>query len=254
MTKRETEIETAGPTFPAPAEEESYAVKLEIFEGPIDLLLHLIRTQEIDIHDIPIARVTDQYLQFLEMMKDLNITIAGEYLLMASELILIKSKMLLPRRPEEPEEEEWEDPRQDLVERLLEHEKFKNAAEMLYSRETVELAVWSRGEFEFESEEKELVSANVFDLIKAFHLMVERFKEQIVIDVEREEVTLEEKLSEIRRMLMVSKEVLFSSFFRRKISRAHLVVTFFALLEMVRLREVKLLQKGLFEDIRIVAC
>ncbi len=235
-------------------ESEVYSVQLENFEGPLDVLLHLIRQQEIDIYDIPIARITDQYLRFLALMNDLNINIAAEFLVMAATLIFIKSRMLLPPDPNAAEEGAGEDPRQELVEQLLEHEKFKNAAQMLYSRETVELSVWARGQNEFEEQEKELVSATLFDLVKAFHLMVERFKEQIVMEVDRESVTLEQKLAEIRRMLTVQKEILFSSFFERKLSRLHLVVTLIALLELTRLREVRLFQAAVFADIRIVPC
>lgn len=232
---------------------QDYTVRLEIFEGPMDLLLHLIRQQEIDIYDIPIARITDQYLQHLQMMRELNVTVAGEYLVMAATLIYIKSRMLLPQDPEAPAED-LDDPRKELVERLLEYEQFKNAAQMLYSRETVELSVWSRGYNEFEQEEKEVVSATVFDLITAFHNLVERFKEQIVVTMEPEKVTLEEKLFELRTLLKLQGELLFSSFFQRGISRSHLVVTFLALLELARLREVRLRQVGECEDIRIVAC
>ncbi len=247
--------------IPSPVESDGtdapgqYRVRLDIFEGPLDLLLHLIRSQELDIYDIPIAKVTDQYLKYLSLMQDLNISVAGEYLLMASTLIYIKSKMLLPPDPAQLlEEGEAEDPRAGLVEQLLEHEKFKNAAQMLYSRETVELSVWPRGLNEFREEEKEMVAATVFDLIQAFHLMAERFKSQIVLEVQSESVTLEEKLMELRRLLMMRKEFNFSLFFEKKISRMNLVVTFIALLELVRLREVRLQQVGLFEDIRIVAC
>jgi len=230
-----------------------YEVQLEVFEGPLDLLLHLIRVQEIDIYDIPIAAITDQYLEYLQMMKDLNINLAGEYLVMAATLIFIKSRMLLPADLESPEEES-EDPRTELVERLLEHEKFRNAAQMLYSRETVELAVWPRGGFEFAEDEKEAVSATLFDLVKAFHRMVERYKEEITLTVEKETITLQDKLKELRGLLRVQKEFYFSMFFERRLSRRHLVVTFVALLELVRVREVRLFQKGAFEDIRIVAC
>jgi segregation and condensation protein A len=231
-----------------------YNVNLDVFEGPLDVLLHLIRQQEIDIYDIPIAKVTEQYLTFLQMMKDLDIDLAADYLVMAATLIYIKSQMLLPTDPAIDECSDELDPRLELVEQLLEHEKFKNAAQMLFSREIVELSVWPRGEKEFEDEESEAVSASVFDLVQAFHVMVERFKEQIVLDIEHEPVTMEEKLAEIRRMLMVQSEVLFSYFFEHKLTRRHLVVTLAALLELVRLQEVKLLQKGVFEDIRIVAC
>ena len=232
---------------------DDYKVQLDIFEGPLDLLLHLIRTQEIDIYDIPIAQITDQYLHYVQIMRDLNISVAGEFLYMAATLIYIKSRMLLPPDPT-VEGEEFEDPRQELVQQLLEHEKFKNAAQLLYERETVELSVWARGENEFASEEQEMVSANVFDLLKTFHSIMERYKDQIVMEVQREGVTLEEKIDEIRRLLLAQREFLFSTFLERRLTRVHLVVTFLALLELVKRQELRLLQKGMFEDIRIVAC
>ena len=238
----------------AGSQTEDYTVQLEIFEGPLDLLLHLIRQQEIDIYQIPIAQITDQYLRYLEKMKDLSITIAGDFLVMAATLIHIKSGMLLPVEPGSQMAEEVEQSRNELVERLLEHEKFKQAAQMLYERETVELCVWPPEGNEFENEEKELISANVFDLVSAFHRMVERYKDQIVLEIKNEAVTLEEKIKEIRRLLTVQREVLFSLFFQKKISRLHLAVTFFALLELTRLQEVQLIQEGVFEDIRILAC
>lgn len=232
---------------------ENYQVELEIFEGPLDLLLHLIKEQELDIYDIPIARITDQYLRYLQVMKNLNINVAGEFLVMAATLIFIKSRMLLPPEPVE-EGEEDEDPRQELVNQLLEHEKFKKAASLLHDRQVVALSIWPRGANEFEEEEKEAVSVNVFDLIQAFHRIVERYQEHIVMEVEHETVSLEQKLSELRSLLALQREVFFSTFLKRTISRLHLVVTFFALLEMARLGEVRLLQSMTFEDIRIVAC
>jgi len=233
---------------------QGYTVQLEVFEGPLDLLLHLIRQQEIDIYQIPIAQITDQYLHYLEEMKDLNINIAGDFLVMAATLIHIKSGMLLPAEPGSQMAEEVEQSRSELVERLLEHEKFKQAAQMLYERETVELRVWPPEDSEFDDEEKELISANVFDLVSAFHRMVERYKDQIVMEIENEAVSFEEKLNEIRRLLKVQREFFFSLFFQKKISRLHLAVTFFALLELTRLKEVRLVQKGLFKDICIRAC
>ncbi len=231
-----------------------YRVHLEFFEGPLDLLLHLIRTQEIDISDIPISRITEQYLEYLQMMRDLSITVAGEFVLMAATLIHIKSKMLLPPDPVSSEGEEPEDPRQELVERLLEHERFKKAAGLLHDRQVIEDSVWTRGEKEFEDDEQEAVSVSLFDLVKAFHRIVERFKDQVVIQVQHENVTLEGKLDELRALMAVQKSLLFSFFLERPISRIQLIVTFFALLEMARLHEVRLLQEALFEDIRIVAC
>jgi segregation and condensation protein A len=231
-----------------------YRVDLGVFEGPLDLLLHLIRTQEIDIYDIPIARITEQYLDYLQIMKELNVTVAGEFLLMAATLIHIKSRMLLPPDPAVGDEEEAEDPRQELVDRLLEHEQFKRAAGLLHDRQVIAESIWPRGEREFEDEESEAVSANLFDLVQAFHRMLERYKDEIVLHVEHENVTLEQKLDELRALMKLQKEVLFSSFLERGFSRLHLIMTFFALLEMARLSEIRLLQDRLFADIRIVAC
>ncbi|HON00040.1 MAG TPA: segregation/condensation protein A [Acidobacteriota bacterium] len=231
-----------------------YRVRLEIFEGPLDLLLHLIRTQEIDIYDIPIARITEQYLEYLELMRDLNITLAGEFLVMAATLIHIKSRMLLPADSCGGETEEPEDPRTELVERLLEHERFKTAAGLLHDRHVVAESSWVRGAREFEEEEQEAVSATLFDLVRAFHRVVERYRRNIVLEVQREEVTLEEKMRELRELLSLKRELLFSYFLQRPIPRLHLVLFFFALLEMARLREVRLQQTSMFDDIRIVAC
>ena len=125
---------------------------------------------------------------------------------------------------------------------------------MLYARETVELSVWGRGENEFAEDEQELVAASVFDLVKAFHIIMERYKDQIVIEVTRENVTIEDKIAEIRKLLAVRKDFYFSMFFQRKLPRLHLVVTVLALLELVKQREIRIFQKGLFEDIRICAC
>ena len=231
---------------------DDYTVQIEVFEGPLDLLLHLIRKQEVDIYDIPISEITDKYFRYVQVMKDLNVTVAGEFIAMAATLIHIKSRLLLPSDPTAAEEEL--DPREQLFQQLLEHEKFKRAADMLHELETVELSVWPRGENEFEEEEQESVSATVYDMIHAFHEVVERYKEQIVIEVEHDPVTVEEKIAEIRRLLKVQQEILFSFFFKHKISRLHLAVTLVALLELAKSREIQLLQKGVFEDIRILGC
>lgn len=231
---------------------DDYTVQIEVFEGPLDLLLHLIRKQEVDVYDIPIAKITDQYLRYVQVMKDLNVTVAGEFIAMAATLIHIKSQLLLPSDPAAVEEET--DPREQLVQRLLEYEKFKRAANMLHELETVELSVWSRGENEFEEEEQEAVSATVYDMIHAFHEVVERYKEQIVVEVDHDPVTVEEKIIEIRNLLKVQSEILFSFFFQHKISKLHLAVTLVALLELAKSKEIQLSQKGVFKDIRILGC
>jgi segregation and condensation protein A len=238
--------------FQPSAEGSSITIRLEAFEGPLDLLLHLIRKEEVDIWNIPIARITEQYLEYLEIMKDLNINVAGEWLMMAATLIYIKARMLVPQHPgDEAQPEGEEDPRNELVYQLLEHQKFKNAAEMLYTREEVENAVWNKPPAEVLEDAGDVVAVTIFDLLRAFHEVVRRFEAQRMLEVEQEEITVEEKIEDIRRLFLVHDKLLFSAFFREARSKRHLIVLFLALLELVRLREVWLYQRRPFDDIQI---
>ena len=234
-------------------DEPALTIRLEGFEGPLDLLLHLIKREELDIWNIPIAHITEQYLSYIQLMQDLNINVAGEWLVMAATLIYIKSRMLLPPDPVlvSSEEEQPEDPRKELVYQLLEHQKFKNAAQMLYTREEVENAVWNSPPRDVLEDGKEVVAVTLFDLLKAFHEVVKRFEAQAGMEFEQEEVTIEQKLTELRRLLVVHDSLAFSSFFTRVATKRHLIVTFLALLEMVRLREIWLYQKKAFDEITI---
>lgn len=235
-----------------PSEGAGITIRLEAFEGPLDLLLHLIKKEEVDIWNIPIARITEQYLEYLDIMKDLNINVAGEWLMMAATLIFIKSKMLLPKDPvADAAVEESEDPRTELVYQLLEHQKFKNAAEMLYTREEVENAVWNKPPVDVLEDGNEVVAVTLFDLLRAFHEVVQRFEAQRVMEVAQEEVTIEQKIEDIRRLFMIHDTLLFSAFFTQIRSKKHLIVTFLALLELVRLHEIWLYQQKAFEDIHI---
>jgi len=227
--------------------------ELDVFEGPLSLLLQLIRKQEIDIYDIPIVRITKQYLSYLDLMKETSVSVAGEYLVMASTLIYIKSRMLLPADPYDEENRE-EDPRFELVTQLLEYEQFRKAAGMLHDRQVIEDSVWVRGENEFEEEEQDAVDATLYDLVRAFHDIIEHARDRVVLQVLPESVTLEDKLIELRGMLSVRHELLFSSFISQGMSRIHLIVTFIALLEMARLKEVSLFQDADLRDIRISVC
>jgi segregation and condensation protein A len=228
-------------------------IHLEAFEGPLDLLLHLIRKEEIDIWNIPIAHITEQYLEYLEIMRDLNINVAGEWLMMAATLIYIKSCMLVPQENKDDIQAEVEaDPRNELVYQLLEHQKFKNAAEMLYTREEVENAVWNKPPSDVIEEGSEVVAISLFDLLRAFHEVVERFKALRVLEVEQEVVTVEQRITDIRTRFLVHDELLFSSFFAEARSKRYLIVTFLALLELVRLREIWLYQKKAFDEIHIM--
>jgi segregation and condensation protein A len=227
-------------------------IHLEGFEGPLDLLLHLIKKEEVDIWNIPIAHITEQYLEYIQIMKDLNVNVAGEWLMMAATLIYIKSRMLLPQEPTTAEADAAaEDPRNELVYQLLEHQKFKNAAEMLYTREEVENSVWNKLPSEVLEESNDVVAVTLFDLLRAFHEVVKRFEEQRVMEVSQEEVSIEQKIADVRRLFLVHETILFSSFFTEVRSKRHLIVTFLALLELVRLHEVWLYQKKAFEEIQI---
>ncbi len=229
------------------------AIKLAAYEGPLDLLLDLIRQQQINIYDIPIAQITRQYLDSLKMMEELNIDLAGEFILMAATLIYIKSRMLLPPDPAAPPEEQ-EDPRADLVHRLLEHEQFKNAAEMLQSKRTVEDATWSCsgiGEFA-EAEDEPGLAVTVFDLISAFREILERAKKRAPLQIRREEVTVRQMIEHIQRVLSenaepVTLEALVTSYTWRQA----LIALFLALLELTRLRAIVLRQAGLFAPITV---
>ena len=228
-------------------------VKLEVYEGPLDLLLDLIRKQEIDIYDIPIARITQQYLDYLRTMEELNIDLGGEFVFMAATLIYIKSRTLLPPDPNAPPEE-LEDPRMELVHQLLEHEQFKNAAQMLQSKRMLEEAMWSEpGIREFsEAEDEPGLAVSVFDLISAFREILERAKTRVPLTIQREEVTVAEMIEHVRDVLATRRgSVRLDDLAAGFISRQALVALLLALLEMVRLHAVLLRQKELFAPVTI---
>src|SRR5438093_10636402 len=180
-------------------------ITLRDFEGPLDLLLYLIRQEQVNIYDIPIARITDEYLRYLNLMQELDLTVAGDFLVMAAQLIELKSRMLLPRDPLAVEEEIL-DPRAELVNRLLEHEKFKAAAEMLWSRATVERAVFTRAEIETDKNNPE-VAVGLFDLLRVFQEILARHKEEVLLEIEREEVSMAEMIERLRTMVRSAGEV-----------------------------------------------
>jgi segregation and condensation protein A len=222
-------------------------LRLGEFAGPLDLLLYLIKQEKANIFDIPIARITDEYLRYIKLMQTLDIAIAGDFLVMAATLIEIKSKMLLPKEVS-PETEEEEDPRRELVDRLLEYEKFKSASQMLYERATVEQAVFRRGQIESDENNAE-INATVFDLLTVFQKIVERHREEIKMEIHREEVTLAEMLKNLRRRIFEEKELSLTKFFEEMRTRRELVTAFVAVLEIVRTESVRLIQKVTFGDI-----
>src|SRR5687768_15934762 len=217
------------------------------FEGPLDLLLHLIRQEQVSIYDIPVARIADEYLRYLKTMQDMDIAVAGDFLVMAATLIELKTKMLLPRDPFAAPDEE-EDPRKDLVDQLLEYQKYKAAAQMLWSRATVERAVFKRAEIETDMNNPE-VAVGLFDLLKVFQDILARHKEEVQLEIEREEITMAEMLERLRNMVLSAGELNLRVFFERASSRREFVVAFLSVLELVRTTEVRLIQRETFGDI-----
>jgi segregation and condensation protein A len=217
------------------------------FDGPLDLLLHLIRQDQINIYDIPVARIADEYLRYLQLMQQLDIAVAGDFLVMAATLIELKTKMLLPRDPFAAPEED-DDPRRELVDQLLEYQKYKAAAQMLWSRATVERAVFKRAEIETDKNNPE-VAVGLFDLLKVFQEILARHKEEVLMEIEREEISLAEMLERLRNMVMSAGELNLRLFFERARSRRELVVAFLSVLELVRGAEINLFQEQTFGDI-----
>jgi len=237
---------------------ESCNVQLDIFEGPLDLLLYLIRKEEIEIYDIPIARITEQYLHYLEMMKVLNLNFAGEFLAMAATLLFIKSRMLLPPEERTEEEEEpVEDPRAELVRQLVEYKQFKDAAEELQGMEAEHQRTFRRHDASVPSLDlvgRPLSDVSIFDLLSAFSRLLERAaEEEEVQEIAEEEVTLSERLEAILVRLEKEREILFDSLFPERASRMLIVVTFLALLELVRTGRIAAVQERPFAEIRILA-
>ena len=233
---------------------EDYPVRVTAFEGPLDLLLHLIKKNEVSIYDIPIALVTQQYLDYLDLMEELNLDIAGEFLVMAATLIHIKSRMLLPR-PDPAQEDPEEDPREALMRRLLEHQKFKAAAELLHEREIQRSAQWLRpdgrvAEVLGEAPEPE-VDLNLFSLVEAFRQVLDRARHRPRVLLPPEQIPLEERIAQLMARLSETQACGFEELFTDVQTLAGLIVTFLALLEMIRLRLVRVFQQGTLGPIRV---
>jgi len=255
----QTANQVAAPQQPAHAaprkegrDESSFAVTVgQVYDGPLDLLLDLIRKQDIDIYDIPIAKITEQYLKYVESMKQLDVDVAAEFIYTASLLIHIKSKMLLPRDPDATGE--VEDPRMELVNRLLEHERFRTAAQMLLQKQQIEEAVWTNPalkEFrDAEGAEPEL-AADVVDLVKTFQQVLNRARNKPAFDVVDENVTVSQMIEYVRRRLSLEdKPIRLKSLLRSLRSRTSLVCAFLAILELIRLQAVLARQDNVFGEI-----
>jgi segregation and condensation protein A len=223
----------------------------DVYEGPLDLLLDLIRKQDIDIYDIPIARITAQYLTYVEKLRELDVNVAADFIYMAAVLIHIKSKMLLPRDPAAASEED--DPRSELVNRLVEHEKFKSAAQMLMQKQQIEDAVWSNPalkEFRDDQGAEPELAADVIDLVKTFQQILDRARNRPMIQVDEETVTVGQMIEYLRRRLALEdRPIRLKQMLRHIESRQALVCMFLALLEMVRLQAIQLRQDRLFGEI-----
>ena len=233
---------------------EAYPVRLQNFEGPLDLLLHLIKKHEVDIYDIPIALITTQYIEYIDLMQELNLDVAGEFLVMAATLIHIKSRTLLPR-PDPTQEDPEEDPREALMRRLLEHQKFKAAAELLHERETLRSAQWTRpdgpiAEIAGEAPEPE-IEVDLFSLISAFRAVVERTKARPKVYLPSEQISIEDRIEQLMERLSETEACGFEDLFRDIQTRPGLVVTFLAVLEMIRLKLIRVFQTGVIGPIRI---
>ena len=247
---------------PAPVEEvfesqlDSIKITLSAFEGPLDLLVHLIKKHQINVYDIPISLITKQYLEYLDLMQELNLDLASEFLVMAATLIHIKSKMLLPR-PEtasgDPTEEE--DPRDALVRRLLEHQKFKAAAELLHDRETLRSAQWGRPDSRIEAiagdDYEPEIEVDLFSLLAAFRQVLERARERPPVPLPAHEISIEQRIDQLLGRLSETDACGFEDLFDDVATRPDMIVTFLAILEMIRLKLIRVFQTAGMGAIRI---
>jgi segregation and condensation protein A len=230
-----------------------YKINIPMYEGPLDLLLDLIKKQEMNIHDIQISKITSQYLEYLHKMEELNVDVSAEFIYMAATLIYIKSKMLLPPDPLASPEEMAGDPRAELVQRLVEHEKYKNAAQLLYQKQQVEENVWSKPDkslYNDEGAEGELV-VSLVDLVKVFQQVLERSKEVSRIELKHEQFSVAQMMALLRAQILASEDnsVSLVKFFEACPSRHAMIVAFLAVLEMVKMQAVLLAQEKQFGEI-----
>jgi segregation and condensation protein A len=232
-----------------------YKINIPLYEGPLDLLLDLIKKQEMNIHDIQISKITSQYLEYLHKLEELNVDVSADFVYMAATLIYIKSKMLLPPDPLASPEEQAADPRAELVQRLVEHEKYKNAAQLLYQKQQIEENVWSKPDkslYNDEGTEGELV-VSLVDLVKVFQQVLERRKEVSRIELQHEQFTVAQMMALLRAQILASDDntVNLIRFFEACVSRHAMIVAFLAVLEMVKMQAVALVQEKQFGEILV---
>ncbi len=235
----------------------NYKIRLDMFEGPLDLLLYLVKKDHLNIYDIPIAKVTQQYLEYINFMQLLDLNIVGEFLVMAATLMQIKSKMLLPA--EELAAQEEEDPRAELVKKLLEYEKFKQIAENLKERETSQQEVFKRPKTDLpqmagveEDKEEVYFEASIFDLINAFSRALKDVPRDVFYEVVKDQFTVEQKVHDILHSLLIQSEIKLSQLFAKSKSKMEIIVIFLAILELAKMKEIVARQGAEFEDIIIL--
>lgn len=222
------------------------------FDGPLDLLLHLVRVNEVDLTDIPIIEIARQYDAYLEMMRELNLEVAGEYLVMAATLVHIKSRLLLPPDPESAEEAASEDPRDELAQQLVEYQRFKQAAEGLQALESRRSLIWTRDAVVDEFAGEELLAVDMFDLLRAFRKLLGRLSDEARVQLRRDTVSVAEKISWLTDLLRERKSVSLNELLPLLPTRLDCIATFLAVLEMVRLRLLTAFQRYALDEIRLV--
>ena len=238
-----------------PFQDERYIVQLDVFEGPLDLLLHLIRKHELDIFDIPISFITAKYLEYLDMMKELNLDLASDYLDMAATLALIKSKMMLPSEPVDDEDipEEYRDPRAELVARLLEYQKYKTAALELADRPMLGRDTFPKGAVETIETERELAAPGLFSLMEAFQKMLKTADAEPTHEVSVDRISISDRINQLVDVLRLRPSISFSDLFEGERTRSEMVITFLSVLEMVKLGLSKVHQAQERSEIYITA-
>jgi segregation and condensation protein A len=252
----EVPANAASPDEPFESQLDAITIKLQSFEGPLDLLVHLIKKHQINVYDIPIALITKQYLEYLNLLQELNLDLASEFLVMAATLIHIKSRMLLPR-PETAAGDgaEEEDPRDALVRRLLEHQTFKAAAEVLHDREALRSAQWARPDSRIEAiagdDYEPEIEVDLFSLLSAFKLVLERVRERPPIAIPGEQISVEARIEQLLERLSETEACGFDDLFEDSATRPDLIVTFLAMLEMIRLKLIRVYQAGAGGPIRL---
>ncbi len=237
------------------APQEEYKVQLEVFEGPLDLLLYLIKKEEVDIYDIPIERITNQYMQYMDLMRLLDLNIAGEFIVMAATLMMIKSRMLLPPEERAELEEEEDDPRWDLVRQLVEYKKFKDAALHLQILEARQEDIFNRGGDGVvlgPESDVALHDVSIFDLITAFNEVLKKVKKEELTEIFSERFTVAEKVEQLLELLKTQDRLSFTQLFQNMASRHEIVCTFLALLELMRLKHIAARQDKPFGEILVV--